>query len=262
MILKHLYEEKMRNAQKTSFLEKRIANAPKGTLRISGAKGRKQYYYRKNKDDKFGSYIPLSNIQLAKDLAQKAYDEKMLKVLEAERPLLDDLIEMLEKNSRGLVFEELSEQRRNLIEKHDLSDKEYSRQWQAVQYKGKGWRDGDVRIDTARGDVVRSKSEMIIADKLSFAGIPYRYEYPHVMASGEIIYSDFTILNVRTREEIIFEHFGKMDDPSYVKTVLWKLNQYFRSGFLLGKNLFASFEGFGYPFDTRMIDRLIAEFMK
>ena len=46
---------------------------------------------------------------------------------------------------------------------------------------------------TERGDLVRSKSELVIADKLHARGIDYAYEQPLVLPNGRTRYPDFTI---------------------------------------------------------------------
>jgi hypothetical protein len=46
---------------------------------------------------------------------------------------------------------------------------------------------------TERGELVRSKSELVIADKLYARGIDYAYEQPLVLPNGHIRYPDFTI---------------------------------------------------------------------
>jgi len=65
---------------------------------------------------------------------------------------------------------------------------------------------------TAKGERVRSKSEIIIADSLMRAGVPYRYEFPIILNGYGKIYPDFTVLNVGLRKELYWEHLGMMDD--------------------------------------------------
>jgi hypothetical protein len=46
---------------------------------------------------------------------------------------------------------------------------------------------------TTRGELVRSKSEVIIADMLASLGLPYGYEQPFTGPDGSVRYPDFTI---------------------------------------------------------------------
>ena len=69
-------------------------------------------------------------------------------------------------------------------------------------------------------DLYLSKSEIILADLLNRNGIPYRYEYPvHLKGWGKV-YPDFTLLDVRKRREIYWEHFGMMDDSEYAEKAI------------------------------------------
>jgi hypothetical protein len=68
---------------------------------------------------------------------------------------------------------------------------------------------------TERGDLVRSKSELVIADKLYTCGIEYAYEQPLVLADGEVRYPDFTIADDARGVTFYWEHLGLLDDPRY-----------------------------------------------
>jgi hypothetical protein len=68
---------------------------------------------------------------------------------------------------------------------------------------------------TERGDLVRSKSELVIADKLHARGIDYAYEQPLVLADGRVRYPDFTIADHTSGVTYYWEHLGLLDDPSY-----------------------------------------------
>ena len=95
-------------------------------------------------------------------------------------------------------------------------DQHYAAQWLKVQYQGLSFTPDAPEYQTALGERVRSKSEVIIADALSRHQIPNRYEYPLKLSKGQqthIIYPDFLCLNIHTRREYIWEHFGMMDDP-------------------------------------------------
>ena len=46
---------------------------------------------------------------------------------------------------------------------------------------------------TERGELVRRKSELVIAGKLHARGVDYAYEQPLILANGRVRYPDFTI---------------------------------------------------------------------
>lgn len=76
---------------------------------------------------------------------------------------------------------------------------------------------------TARGELVRSKSEVIIADLLDGLGLPYSYEHPCTGPDGTVRYPDFTIDDAETGRRVLIEHLGMMDRPDYVRR--WKLKE-------------------------------------
>ena len=68
---------------------------------------------------------------------------------------------------------------------------------------------------TERGDLVRSKSELVIADKLHARGIDYAYEQPLVVTNGRTRYPDFTIADHAQGVTFYWEHLGMLDDQGY-----------------------------------------------
>ena len=70
---------------------------------------------------------------------------------------------------------------------------------------------------TTRGELVRSKSEVIIADLLNALDLPYGYEQPFTAPDGSMRYPDFTIDDAETGRRLLIEHLGMMDRPDYVR---------------------------------------------
>ncbi len=58
---------------------------------------------------------------------------------------------------------------------------------------------------TEKGELVRSKSEMNIANALFRTEIPYKYECPLTLNDGRVIYPDFTVLDVYNRRLVCWE---------------------------------------------------------
>ena len=116
-------------------------------------------------------------------------------------------------------------------------------------------------IYTEKGEQVRSKSEKIIADTLNRLQIPYRYEYPLTLKNGKIIYPDFTALHIREKKEIYFEHFGRMDDPSYSeKNVMKRIEDYERNGLWIGTDIIFTMESLENPLDTKLLENMLTHF--
>jgi len=84
---------------------------------------------------------------------------------------------------------------------------------------------------TARGEFVRSKSEVIIADHLANSGVEYDYEQP-LTIEGVTKYPDFTIEDMESGLTFYWEHCGMLHVPSYFNRWEEKLRWYRSNGIL------------------------------
>ena len=268
--------------------EKALKKAPEGSLRVSKSHGSVQYYHKVNSDDKNGRYLDAEHRDLAQKLAQKAYNIKLLPAIKKELALLQAVLVQIRKNSQGReiplnVLELINPDCRALITSATLTDQEYAAAWLSQKYKGKPFQPDTPELYTARGERVRSKSEVIIADTLNRLGIPYHYEFPITLKSGGrasnsgttstnsgttdsrskfTVHPDFLCLNLRTREEFIWEHFGIMDDPAYSTKAVQKLQTYNQNGIHPGNSLIISTETSDLPLNTKHIENLIHSYLK
>ena len=71
---------------------------------------------------------------------------------------------------------------------------------------------------TANGTLVRSKSEVTIADALFDHGVAFEYEQEFRGADGRFRLPDFTIEDAATGETYIWEHLGLLGDPEYARS--------------------------------------------
>ena len=166
-----------------------LKKAPEGNLRISQCRGDVQYYHRKSPDDERGHYQNATHYELAQSLAQKDYNQRLVKSLKMELKILQGALRQLEKltasnDSSDTVINLLHPLRRALITTATLPDEQYAAAWQEQKYKRKSFQPDKPELYTASGIRVRSKSEIIIADTLTRLGIPYHYEYPLSLTCG------------------------------------------------------------------------------
>ena len=82
---------------------------------------------------------------------------------------------------------------------------------------------------TVRGEMVRSKSEVIIANALAAKGMDYSYERPLTL-DGVTKYPDFTIEDMESGNVFYWEHCGMLHVPSYRRRWEEKLEWYHRHG--------------------------------
>lgn len=253
--LQNRAEELLRAVERT---KKSLKRAPQGHLRL--AKRGNQFYGYHLTDAKSlkGEYIPKDNVSQMSKLAQKDYDEKALREMEHELSLIDDFIAKYSPEELTNIYNRMNEVRKSLVEPILLSDEEYARRWLAVSYKGKHFEAGVPDLRTAKGERVRSKSEVIIADTLGRLGIPYKYECPLKLTDGgRSVYPDFTCLDLHTRKELLWEHLGMMDNPVYASLAVKKLSSYLQCGYVPGKNLIISMESSEKPLSQTEVRLII-----
>lgn len=260
-ILLRMKEELMSLEVLKEKVEKSLENAPQGILKVSRCRNLTQYYVRKDKQDCRGKYLNKENKTLAYQLAQKEYDEQVLKVLEKQKTKMLSFVKQMEKYDVADIYEKLPKERQKLVQPYVLSDEQYVKQWEAVRYQGKAFDKDAPEIYTERGERVRSKSEKILADKFYMIGIPYRYEYPLHLQGYGIVHPDFIVLNKRTRKEYYWEHFGRMDDVDYCNKTIKKMGSYQRNRIFPGKDLLLTYETGAYPLNIKSVDDLIMEYL-
>ena len=162
-------------------------------------------------------------------------------------------------NELEQLYERYPQKVQQLIKPLTLSKEEYCRQWERVSYKGRPFSNNSEPHTTDKGELVRSKSELIIANALFHSKVPYRYEYPlQIKGIGEF-YPDFLCLNPHTGHEILWEHFGLMDDATYRNNAISKLVKYSEAGFVPGKNFIYTMETSTTPLNYRLVKKIIKE---
>ena len=124
---------------------------------------------------------------------------------------------------------------------------DYIRKWLAMPYQPKEFTENDTtEYYTDKGERVRSKSEIIIANMLKTLNIPYKYECP-LKIGNILLYPDFTILDVKGRRERYLEHFGMMGDLDYVNNMMLKISTYEKNNIFIGDKLICTFESAKRP---------------
>lgn len=98
-----------------------------------------------------------------------------------------------------------------------------------IEFKGRFFEENLIN-KTENNDLVRSKSEVIVANALYNAGYSYEYEKALVLSDGSTIYPDFTINYFGT--EYYLEHCGMLYNPAYKARWEVKLQKYKDNGLI------------------------------
>lgn len=91
-----------------------------------------------------------------------------------------------------------------------------------TEFQKRYYEEGLIHV-TAGGELVRSKSEVIIANMLRDAGVPYEYEKQLDVGDGHFLLPDFTIEDAETGKTFYWEHCGMLTDESY--RCRWKMKK-------------------------------------
>ena len=264
----NLYEEAQRRLNELVFvrktLESRLRTYPAGKIHITRKGTGIQYYLRKNSKDKTGTYLSKKDERNIKIFLQKKYDETAIKQVNAEISSLEHFLKYSKSNSEKLqnLYSEYPLEIRKYINPIDSSDEEYINQWLSVPYVHKAISEELPVFLTSHEERVRSKSELNIANLLCKMNVPYKYECPLTLSDGRIIYPDFTLLDIRNRREVYWEHRGMMDDRGYLKHTVQRIKDYRKDGIYVGDNLIITEETASVPLGTDEIISVIKRFLK
>ena len=231
-------------------------SAVQGHLRIVKKGAGFQNYFVSGKDDTQGKYMQKKDDSLARAIAQRDYDAKVRRAAEKELAVLY----RQEKAAAGCVnavYDNLAPGRKVLVKPVYLPDEECIAAWKDQPYSHVPAENASAENITKSGEQVRSKSEVLIANALSDAGIPYLYEKPLQLFDRTVL-PDFTILDLRRRKTIYWEHFGMMEQEKYKDKAYEKIISYQRAGYMMGVDLIATFESSSRPLGTKEIGRMIA----
>ena len=106
------------------------------------------------------------------------------------------------------------------------------------------------------GELLRSKSELLIYTLCLEAGLQPQYERRFEPTPGDWKWPDFTFVD-DAGDPIFWEHLGMMDDPRYASEWDKKRKWYVKHGFMEGESLFSTEERGGL--DVNDVDAVIAE---
>ncbi len=113
--LKQIIEEK----------QEALQNAPQGVINICKTNERVQYYYKESSQDTVRKYLKNNEIHIVKDLFQKDYDQRVLRLAQKELKQLERLMEKYPYQMCEGIYEKLNECRKNFIEPVEISDEEF-----------------------------------------------------------------------------------------------------------------------------------------
>lgn len=244
-------------------MERRLGNAPDGRLHVNSSHGYSQYHHQVSPGQ--SQYLSKkTDGDLISALAEKDYYLRLRDAILAEIDAIDLWNAALPHPAAEQVYDTLQPALRQYVTPIDGYDQEFVDHWLA---RHQPWTYNTHPFTgnyTFRGIRFRSRAELILATLLEKQRYPWVYECPLQVTRdgyGEIIFPDFTVLNVRTRETYYLEYLGKMSDPQYMETNYRRLKLYEENGIYLGKQLIIIGESREEPLDVPHTEKILREYL-
>lgn len=238
----------------------RVKNLSKCGIAISKSNGKDQYYWVDKLTQK-RKYARIEEMGKLKKVAQRDYEKLLKKKLVKIRNDIWGFLKLYDIKALENVYIGMADARKKLVTPIIEPTEIYVENWKKETYEPMGFNENVTDYISNNGIRVRSKSELIIANMLEQKGVPYRYEYPLMLKGIGTVRPDFTCLNIRTRKEYIWEHFGMMDNISYSNKNIAKIEAYEQSGYFLGKNMIMTFETSQHAISSNILKAMIEEYL-
>lgn len=235
---------------------------------LKASSGRsKSYYYVRKKGERTYTYLGGDSNREVRNIKEYRYLKRLLCDIDSEIALLSALHE----GHLDISFDAVNN--RLPLTYRDPSLPDYSAKLAGAAKKWKEQKEKEkcqyaprnpenLIMRSIDGTLMRSKSEVIIANLLISYGIPFVYELPHTV-NGIMVYSDFTALStIDFRSEVIIEHEGLMNSPGYQRTFLNKVNGYLTEGIIPGRDVFFTFDDLNGGFDPSPVQDIIETRLK
>lgn len=256
-IYERMLAERNRLEEQLISLQSQIQKLPEGKIICTRNANRYKWY---QSDGRIQTYIPKKERHLAEQLAAKKYLSLLSEDLLHEQRAIDFYLrhhnsdsgkaEQLLTHTPG--FQELLSPYFKPISEELLS-------WANSPFEHNPKYPEQLIHKTCSGNLVRSKSEVLIDMALHTNKIPFRYECA-LSLGDSVVYPDFTIRHPHTGQTYYWEHFGMMDEPTYSKNSCAKLQLYTSHGIIPTIQLITTYETKEHPLSSETVEKLIHEY--
>lgn len=239
-MLEGVYEEL---EKRRDDLKKELAELPDGNLNVE-VHGDSEYYRlripRKGNMKKTVRKTITKDKALVMKLVRKKYVSEALSIIESDLPILSEMIKEYKPFDENSVMEKYVSMHPALADGiyKDVSDMDG---WANHYNRQKDFFDSDLTSVSGDRTVMRSRGEILIAEKLRQYGIPFRYEAS--LEIPDLLYvPDFTIKRPQDGKIFYWEHFGDVMDEEYMNRNAMKVEMYERYGIVPWDNLIITYD--------------------
>ena len=249
---------------------KTLQESPEGSLLYQKSHGCDQFLHQFWENDKRIRRCITHDDKILRALAKKEFARKALEVLEPNIATLrtaveqivpfdvDEILSSMTKGYAKLPEEYFFDRDLLAIDLHLDGEREARirrhEEWGNTEFYQNTKHEESKRHTTSWGERVRSKSEMLILERIHHFEVQVHYEQVRHIGSITVA-PDFTFEGKNGRP-FYWEHVGMLDDYEYASKNYNKLKLYYYAGIIPGDNLILSFERHGV-LDMGTIDAII-----
>ena len=242
--------------KKSDELSEELGVLPAGELHIIRRNGKEYYCERlpkagnRKKEHRMGI---TGDDDKTRALVRKKYVKSAIPVINENRKVLEKAIDKYEPYDENSVMNDFVAKHPGLA---GYIYPEDSGSWSEDYEKQQSFYADDLTSVAGDGTLMRSRGEVIIAEKLRQYSIPYRYEAP--IGIPDIPYiPDFTIRRPKDGRLFYWEHFGDVNDRDYMKRNQQKLSKYGEYGIVPWRNLIITYDTDDGGVNTPLIEGMI-----
>ena len=231
----------------------------RGYLEIDDRYQPPQYYHHwwnQETNQEHRRYLGKDQLNFAHRLAQQTYEKRVKILLRKRLKQWQAIHQDFCDNEIDAIYERMKPSRKALVKPIALTRTQKLQQWLEQPYEPFHFASDATTFRTKHGEMVRSKSEKILADLFYDKNIAYKYEAPLYIES-RVFHPDFTFFDAYHEIELYWEHFGMMGDAAYLENALKKIRYYNTHGIIMGKNLIVTFESATCPLDFDEAETLV-----
>lgn len=248
-----VFTEKVKN--RLYVVEKQLMTCPQGRLYGEHHYGKEYFYEEIVVSGKRKRHALTKNPEKITQLIRKDLLLKESEYLEEDLRVLENALNLLKDFDPGKYVDKLIEKYPELDEeivsgalKDDAMDL-----WQNSKYESLVFHEEEKRHRTSKGLKVRTKSELLIAEKLYEYGVPFRYEQLLYYDDDKYLAPDFTIKKP-DGSLYYWEHEGLTNNKKYLEKQVWKSQIYASLNIVPWKNFIVTYDNEDGNIDIRIIE--------
>lgn len=218
-------------------------------------------YYLKRRGEPGRHYLGKDSAKIVNEIRSARYFRQLQQIIERDIQILESVdreFVIPEHDSiNGLLPKVYRNESPPAVMHVSPEAKEWKRRMEAKKEKYPPYRPEELTYSAKDGTMMRSLSEVIIANYLLSLGITFVYELPFTH-NGKMTRPDFTILSpVDNKTVIIIEHQGAMGNEDYQNKFIRTLLFYLGTKLVPNKDVFFTFSHLDRNLDLRQIDYIL-----